>query len=550
MVAASAEQAAVSLAAAASGQDTKEVRTAQARPAGKLRLIAAYSGQGSQWPGMGDDLMAEPAAAAIIDRCDAVVRELAGWSVRDALTAPRDVARLDRTEVAQPAIFTVQAALTELWRRRGIEPDAVVGHSVGEIAAAYAAGVYDLETACALAVHRGTAMGSTRGAGAMAAVGLSQEQVRDLINGVAGEVSIAAVNSPVSTVLSGDRDVLAALEQKVRARGAFWAIVQEEYAFHSPKMAAVREALTDALDGLEPRQPSRPIYSTVTGERADALSMDAQYWVRNMTEPVLFSQALRAAAGTEHHVVLEIGPKTTLAVPAAQSLDGVGAGVTAIGSMRARYAARETMLDAAGALYVLGYDLNQQALHPGSGHRAQLPGYPWQRERYWIPGRPTLTGMVEQPARPEAPQECLYEVAWQPRPLPPEAGGTGAGSTETNGTGTGPWLIFPDQAGVAETVGERLRAAGQPGTVLPPSATDPADGFAGLGRYIAALGDAPRGLIHLGPLGQLSADPQPGDGAADWDAYLTRACGPLLTAPAALSTRSRAAVAGTKPPRL
>jgi rifamycin polyketide synthase modules 1, 2 and 3 len=550
VVAASAEQAAASLAAAASGQDTREVRTAQARPVGKLRLIAAYSGQGSQWPGMGDDLMAEPAAAAIIDRCDAVVRELAGWSVRDALTAPRDVARLDRTEVAQPAIFTVQAALTELWRRRGIEPDAVVGHSVGEIAAAYAAGVYDLETACALAVHRGMAMGSTRGAGAMAAVGLSQEKVRDLINGVAGEMSIAAVNSPVSTVVAGDRDVLAALEHKVRARGAFWAIVQEEYAFHSPKMEAVREALIDALDGLEPGQPSRPIYSTVTGERADALPLDAQYWVRNMTEPVLFSQALRAAAGTEHHVVLEIGPKTTLAVPAAQSLDGVGAGVTAIGSMRARYAARETMLDAAGALYVLGYGLNQQTLHPGSGHRAQLPGYPWQRERYWIPGRPTLTGVVEQLTRPEAPQECLYEVAWQPKPLPHEAGGTGTGGAEMNGTGTGPWLIFPDQAGVAEMVGERLRAAGQPGTVLPPSATDPADDFAGLGRYIAALGDAPRGLIHLGPLGQLSVDPQPGDGATDWDTYLARACGPLLTAPAALSTRARAAAAGTKPPRL
>jgi acyl transferase domain-containing protein len=579
VVAASAEQAAASLTAAASGQDTKEVRRAQARPAGKLRLIAAYSGQGSQWPGMGDDLMAEPAAAAVIDRCDAVVRELAGWSVREALIAPRDASRLDRTEVAQPAIFAVQAALTELWRRRGIEPDAVVGHSVGEIAAAYAAGVYDLETACALAVHRGTAMGSTRGAGAMAAVGLSQEQVLDLINGVVGEVSIAAVNSPASTVLAGDRDVLAALEDKVRARGAFWAIVQEEYAFHSPKMEAVREALIGALDGLEPGQPSRPLYSTVTGERADALPMDAQYWVRNMTEPVLFSQALRAAAGSEHHVVLEIGPKTTLTVPAVQSLDGVGAGVTAIGSMRARYAARETMLDAAGALYVLGYRLNHQGLHPGSGRRAQLPGYPWQRERYWIPGRPTLTGVVEQHTVPEVPQECMYEVAWQPKPLQYETGGTGTGRAEVNGTeagrtGTGPWLIFPDQAGVAELVGERLRAADEPGTVLPQSATDPADGFAGLGRYIAALSDAPRGLIHLGPLGRLSADPQPGAdadpqpgadadpqpgadadpqpgaGAADWDSYLARACGPLLTAPAALSTRSRGVAARTKPPRL
>ena len=134
--------------------------------------------------------------------------------------------------------------------------------------------------------------------------------------------------------------------------------------------------------------------------------MDARYWVRNMTSPVLFSQALHAAAGPEHHVVLEVGPKTTLTVPATQSLDGVGAGVTAIGSMRAKYAARETMLDAAGALHVLGYRLDHQALHPGSGRRAQLPGYPWQRERYWIPGTPTLAGTAGRAPAPPCRKSC------------------------------------------------------------------------------------------------------------------------------------------------
>jgi acyl transferase domain-containing protein len=550
VAAATAEEAAASLAAVASGKHTKDVPQGRARGAGQLRLIAVYSGQGSQWPGMGRDLMAEPAAAAVIDRCDAVVRELAGWSLREALTAPRDAAGLDRTEVAQPAIFAMQAALTELWRGRGVEPDAVIGHSVGEIAAAYAAGVYDLETACALAVHRGAAMGSTRGAGAMAAVGLGPEQALALINGAAGEVSIAAVNSPASTVLAGDRDVLAALEDKVRARGAFWAIVQEEYAFHGPKMEAIADALTVALDGLKPGQPTRPLYSTVTGERVEALPMDAQYWARNLTQPVLFSQALRAARGPEHHVVLEIGPKTTLTVPATQSLDGSGAGVTAIGSMRARYDARETMLAAAGALYVLGYPLNHQVLHPESGRRAWLPGYPWQRERYWIPSRPTPAGGGAQAPLPDDLRECMYEVAWHPKPLPSKNG------TQAGGTQNGPWLIFPDQAGVAGLVAGQLREANEPCTVLPQAATDPADGFAGLGRYIAALGDVPRGLIHLGPLGRLGtgtqpgADPRPQAGAADWDEYLASACGPLLTAPAALSTRAGGPAARTGMPRL
>jgi acyl transferase domain-containing protein/acyl-CoA synthetase (AMP-forming)/AMP-acid ligase II len=541
VVAATAEQAAASLAAVASRPDTKDVWQAQARPAGQLRLIAVYSGQGSQWPGMGRELVAEPAAAAVIDRCDAVVRDLAGWSLREALTAPREASRLDRTEVAQPAIFAMQAALTELWRRRGVEPVAVIGHSVGEIAAAYAAGVYDLETACALAVHRGAAMGSTRGAGAMAAVGLGLEQAHALIAGAGGKVSIAAINSPVSTVLTGDKDALAALEGEARARGAFWAVVQEEYAFHGPGMEVVAGALIAALDGLAPRSPSRPLYSTVTGDLAEALPMDAPYWVRNMTKPVLFSQALRAAAGPEHHVVLEIGPKTTLTMPAIQSLDGIGAGVTAVGSMRVRCDARETMLEAAGALHVLGHRLNHRAMHAESGRPVRLPGYPWQRERHWIPRIPG----TERVALPAELRECMYEVAWQPSPLPTQPGQPGRMAPGGDQAGLpGPWLIVPDQVGVAEQLAKRLGEADEPCVILPRSATGPA----GLGEYIGALGEAPRGLIHLGPLGD-GADPQPRVGAAGWDEYLASACGPLLTAPAELQA-SASSPDRTRMPRL
>ncbi len=427
VVAATEGQAADSLAALLDGTPPAGVHVGEARWDERSRLIAVYGGQGSQWPAMGRDLLAEPDAAAVIDRCETVVRELAGWSLRAALTAPRESSPLHDTRIAQPAVFAVQAALTELWRCRGVEPDAIIGHSVGEIAAAYAAGVYDLETACRIAVHRGAAMAPTRGAGAMAAVGLGVAQAEALIAGRGG-VSVAAVNSPVSTVLAGERDALAGLEAEVRARGAFWATVQEEYAFHSPMMAVAQETLTAALAGLAPRPPTRPLFSTVTGQRAGSSLFDADYWVQNMMQPVLFSAALRAAAGEGHNAVLEIGPHPVLAKSAMQSLEGAGAGATAVVSMRARHDARETMLGAAGALHVLGYRLNHRALHPATGRRARLPAYPWQRQRYWLPGRPGATAASQAAAHAVAVPD---ELPGKPRDRRCEtAGADAAGDRE------------------------------------------------------------------------------------------------------------------------
>ncbi len=558
VVAATAEQAAASLGAVCDGKSARNVRLGEISRDQRMRLIAVYGGQGSQWPGMGRELAAHPVTAEVIDRCDAVVRELAGWSLREALTAPAESSPLSDTTVAQPAIFAVQAALTDLWRHRGAEPDAVIGHSAGEVAAAYAAGVYDLEAACELAVRRGQAMGSTRGAGAMAAAGLDPEQAMALIAASGGEVTIAAVNSPASTVLAGDPGALARLRDEVKARGAFWATVQEEYAFHSPRMAPACESLAAALAGLTPRRPRTLLFSTVTGEAADGLPMDADYWVRNMIQPVLFRDALRAAAGDGHNVVLEIGPHTVLATPATQTLSGAGSGLTVIGSMRARHDARETMLDAAGALHVAGYRLDHQALHsgtsrPGTGCRAELPGYPWQRQRHWIPARPTAPGGAgsgsagsgwgtAQAEIPEGLRDCMYEVGWHASPLSAGVARDGGRGDTAAAREAGPWLVLADRAGVADRLAERLRSAGEPCEVLPPG---PAGSDAVASR-ISAADSAPRGLIHLGALDALGVGPQPRPGEAPWDEYLASSCAPLLTVPDALDARRRGGGAGPK----
>ncbi|MDT0317188.1 type I polyketide synthase [Streptomyces millisiae] len=527
----SADRAAELLAAAARGEQHRELSVGRVVPGDRRRLVLAYSGQGSQWAGMGVDLLSEPVAGDVLRRCDELVRDLAGWSLLDELRAPAASSRLADTAIAQPGIFAVQAALTELWRRWGISPDAVVGHSVGEVAAAHAAGALTLEQAVSVVVRRGEVMASTRGSGAMVAVGLSAESAAELIEPYGDLLSLAAVNGPGSVVVAGDPAALADLEPLVRGRRAHWARIQDEYAFHTPRMLQARPELLRALDGLTPAAPAVPVFSTVTGEPAGPGSFDAAYWAENMVRPVRFADALRAAADPKaHHVVLEVGPHAVLGSAAAQSLGDRCAAVTTVASQRARRDGRATLLTAAGQLHVLGYELDHRALFGAGGTeapggvgrgRVSLPTYPWQRGRHWLPRPPART------ATPPGTQgtddfedelaDALYEFQWQPAEGPaPEAVGTAPAK--------GDWLVVADRGGVARHIAERLTAGGGRCVVVPPEKLDPA--APDTARELLSGLDALRGLVHCGALdaGHTTA---PGSETAD---ALALSCGPLLTA--------------------
>ncbi|MGX7674325.1 beta-ketoacyl synthase N-terminal-like domain-containing protein [Plantactinospora sp. DSM 117369] len=555
VVADSAQQAAELLAGSAAGQrgadaggreDPRRVRRGLARQDGRTRLIAVYTGQGSQWPGMGHALARHPAADEVVDRCDAVVQRLAGWSLRDELSAGRERSRLDDTAVAQPAVFAVQAALTQLWRAWGVRPDAVIGHSVGEVAAAYAAGYLALEEACEIAVRRGAAMAATRGRGMMAVVGLDRQATAALIARCGAAVSVAVVNSPRNTVVAGDRAAVRELGREARSRGVFWSVVQEQYAFHTLAMADCARALRADLADLTPAPPTLTVYSTVTGGPAEPGFAGAGYWARNVTEPVLFAEALRRAAGPGHNAVLEIGPHPALATPILQCLDGHGTAVLAVESMRAQRDGLASMLAAAGTLHVNGYQLDHAAVQPAGGRRVRLPSYPWQRERFWIPDRPArvLPARGEDRAVP-APDErgsgirddvdaSMYEVVWQP-----DQADQGAANGSAGSGGGGHWVLTGCAGdGVADRLSALLEAAGHTCLRIPPRMLNPDDGFRALTEAIRGAGATLRGVVHLAAL---DADPALRTPGPEWDEALAASCGPLLTAPQSLSAPGVAA---------
>ncbi len=364
------------------------VRSGQAAPGDGPRLIAVFCGHGAEWLGMGRELLREePVFAEVLGRCDELVRSSAGWSVLEELSATPDRARLDDTAILQPVLVSLQAGFFELWRALGVVPDAVVGHSVGEIAAAYGAGALSLADAGHVALERGRVMQPTKGAGAMAALGLPLDAVLDLVAGEGGSVAVAAHNGPSTTVISGDPVVVDRLVETVAARHAFARRLPGAiYPFHSEAMAPLRQPLLAALRTLSPREPLISMWSTVTGAAVGAGDLAAAHWADGVVGPVRFAEALGAAAAGQPSVVLEIGPHPVLAGAITQTLDAAGLCVGTFASMTQGAGGRASVLDALAGMHVLGVASEHARRHPGVRAWVDLPTYPWQRERHWVKG--------------------------------------------------------------------------------------------------------------------------------------------------------------------
>ena len=356
----------------------------RADAARRRRLVFVYAGMGPQWAGMGRDLVAaEPAFRRTIERCDAILGRLAGWSLMAELAKGAD-SRIDETFIAQPAIFAFQAALTDLWRSWGIVPDEVVGHSVGEAAAHYAAGVLSLDDALAVIYHRSRLQHRTAGAGAMLAVGATRADVEPLVAKSGGRVSIAAVNSPSSMTLSGDRDALAAIETELNGRGLFARFLNVSVPYHSRAMEPLRDELLASLATLGPRAAAIPLVSTVTGARAEGPELGAAYWWQNVRQPVQFADAMATLLRADPDTVfLEISPHPVLIHSIRQCAAASGAQAEAIAGARRRQPALPDLLAAAGRLYVSGRMPDWSSLCPG-GRFVGLPAYAWQREKHWL----------------------------------------------------------------------------------------------------------------------------------------------------------------------
>ncbi|KAF3885903.1 MULTISPECIES: type I polyketide synthase [Nostocales] len=343
-----------------------------------------FSGQGSQWCAMGRKLLlTEPVFQTVCEQCDREFGQYVSWSVLKELQKPENESRLDETAYAQPVIFTIQIALAALWRSWGIVPEAVVGHSLGEVAAAYVADILSLSDAVRIVFHRSRLMQQATGKGKMAAIGLSCEEALDLLAGYEERLSVAAINSPNSVVVSGDDVAITNLVQDIELQGhVFCRLLNVNCAFHSFQMVPFENELVSVLQGIEPKEPSIPIFSTVTGSLYKTGDFDARYWGRNLIEPVQFAASISAIAKEGYDIFLEISPHPVLSQSIIQCLPNKK--VTTLSSLRRGQDDRSVMLTSLSKLYTIGIAVNWSQLYSTVGEYIRLTSYPWQEQRYWV----------------------------------------------------------------------------------------------------------------------------------------------------------------------
>ncbi|MFF7725617.1 SDR family NAD(P)-dependent oxidoreductase [Streptomyces sp. NPDC008001] len=359
---------------------------AVARAVGRGRTAFVYSGNGSQWEGMGAGLYThDPVFRAAVDELDACLLPHLGWSVATALTAPPDTWRLNATERAQPLLFAVQTGITAVLRERGITPSAVLGHSVGEVAAAHTAGALDTAAAARVIAARSAAQAPFAGSGRMAAVGLGADDAADAVAAYAGELEIAGVNSPRDVTIAGPADSVRAFGEEMSRKGIFFRELDLDYAFHSAAMAGCEHPLAHALQGLSADNATIPFYSTVTGTQLRGDELDAAYWWYNVRRPVRFADAVTLAREDGADVFLEIGPHPVLGTYLRRCLsDGGREHVAVLPTLRRHQDGPHTLATAVATLLATGAAADTSRLLPSGTRVTDLPAYPWQRQHHWI----------------------------------------------------------------------------------------------------------------------------------------------------------------------
>ncbi|MFD2264877.1 SDR family NAD(P)-dependent oxidoreductase [Lacibacterium aquatile] len=352
-------------------------------PAPKLAFV--FSGNGSQWAGMGrDSFKGDEDFRAKIEEVDALLSPLTGWSVVEKLFSDTLEADLVRTDIAQPLLFAVQLGICAALAARGVVPQATSGHSVGEVAAAHIAGALTLEQAVQVIYHRSRRQQETQGQGRMAALSLPLAEAQAAIEPFKGKLEIAAVNSPRAVTISGDTEALEALGEWAAQNRWVFRLLDIDYAFHSAAMEPTKAGLLGDLKSLKPSATRLPFSSTVTGGLIEGEQLDADYWWKNIRQPVLFSQASDALIGGGHLVFVEIGPTPVLQSYVRDCLREAGQPGTVLITLHRRNqdaAPFDTVLTGA---HVAGAPLDIDGLYAGAYQRCALPLYPWQRQRHWF----------------------------------------------------------------------------------------------------------------------------------------------------------------------
>jgi myxalamid-type polyketide synthase MxaD len=421
-------------------ESDREAEVAMPAPSSKRpKLVFAFSPHGSQWQGMGRRLWGQSATfREAITTCEQAMSPHIEWSLVDKFSANGGGARgdsawMDQIDLLQPTLFALQIGLAAVWRAWGIEPDAVVGHSMGEVAAAHVAGVLSLDDAARIICRRTQLLRRVRGEGAMGVVELSFEATQAAIAPFNGRLNVAVSNSPRATVVAGEPAALEELFDRLQEQEIFCGWGVADVASHSPHMAALRDELWHAIGPVTISPAHIPLYSTVSGALSDGRQFDQEYWVRHLSQPVLFAPAVRALAESGHQLFLELGPGPVLAPAIEEGLQEAGCEAVTLASLQRNTGDYESLLNSLGRLYRAGYPVEWSKVYP-HGACVDLPGYPWQRERYWVatdngsvslytarhgrvPGT-TVPILGERLEVAQEPQRALWQAALDRRVLP------------------------------------------------------------------------------------------------------------------------------------
>ncbi|RNL86222.1 type I polyketide synthase, partial [Halostreptopolyspora alba] len=451
-----------------------------AKPIG--HTVFVFPGQGGQWVGMGRELWDScPVFAEQLRECAEALAPWVSWSLIDTVCGGPEAADLDRIDVVQPALFAVMVSLARVWRSLGVTPDAVIGHSQGEIAAACAAGALTLPDAAKIVALRSRLLATTTHEGGMAGILLPEHRVRELLERLGSRAVVAAVNGPNSTTVSGDasavRELIATCESEgVRAR---W--IPASVPGHSPLMDQFESHLRDELGRITPVSSPVAFYSTVTGGLVDTAELDTAYWFRNLREPVQFEATMRSILERERSAFIEVSPHPLLMMNIQEMLDtSPDAGGVVVGSLRRHDGGLARLYRSAGEAFVAGVAVSWETAFPGwDGQWVELPTYAFQRQRYWLdPPHETTTEGASLTEPDFDPQDSLFQVDWVPFPLP-------------SGEAAGRYVVLGESTAVTESLEqgeegfadlEELAASSQP---IPPVV------IVGLDRAGPGDGDTP-----------------------------------------------------------